>query len=442
MKRFAKSLLLSATMCAMCATATAQDPNFHIYLCIGQSNMEGNALIEPQDRADVPERFKVMATAKYNEPQREIGEWYTAVPPLVRENTGLTPMDYFGRTMVANLPEEVTIGVVPVAVGGCKIEHLDKDYDPSTVVKEANWFQSFMAQYDNRPYDRLIECAKKAQKQGVIKGILLHQGESNTGDREWPAKVNKVYRDILADLGLKAADVPIIAGEVVATPEGGVCGSMNAIIDSLPETIPTARVVSAASLPQKGDGLHFTPNAYRVLGCRYAIEMLDLMCIANPKVEYTQDDTKLPDPVPSEGDYIFDMKSFNPSLKGEGTYDASDNAFVPGRFGLGGWKFDQPIDLSGYKYIVAVLGEPDSNGIEFRVSDSQDVDAVPYAGRFNGGSVIVAELSGMMKNLETGIQALNTSKVYNVGFRAMGGRPMHIKHVFATNKDPYASTAK
>lgn len=26
--------------------ATAQDKNFHIYLCIGQSNMEGNAQVE------------------------------------------------------------------------------------------------------------------------------------------------------------------------------------------------------------------------------------------------------------------------------------------------------------------------------------------------------------------------------------------------------------
>ncbi|MDE5882321.1 MAG: sialate O-acetylesterase, partial [Muribaculaceae bacterium] len=139
-----------------------QDPNFHIYLCLGQSNMEGNAQIEPIDRQNVPERFKVMACVDYSNPLRKQGEWYTAVPPLVREYTGLTPMDYFGRTMLDNLPEDVKIGVVPVAVGGCKIEHLDKDYDPSTLSSEADWFRNFMKAYDNVPYARLVECAKKA----------------------------------------------------------------------------------------------------------------------------------------------------------------------------------------------------------------------------------------------------------------------------------------
>lgn len=161
----------------------APDPDFHIYLCIGQSNMEGNALIEPIDRQDVSDRFRVMATTEFSNPKRHLGEWYVAQPPLVREYTGLTPIDYFGRTMIANLPENVRIGVIPVAVGGCKIEHLAKDFNPAKLESEAEWFKNFMRAYDNYPYKRLIECAKKAQKEGVIKGILLHQGESTTETR-------------------------------------------------------------------------------------------------------------------------------------------------------------------------------------------------------------------------------------------------------------------
>ena len=42
--------LISALIAILCAAnAFAQDPNFHIYLCFGQSNMEGNANIEQQD---------------------------------------------------------------------------------------------------------------------------------------------------------------------------------------------------------------------------------------------------------------------------------------------------------------------------------------------------------------------------------------------------------
>ena len=83
------------------------DPNFHIYLCFGQSNMEGNAAIEAQDRTGVDPRFKMMPAVPYKNSDdiRQTYRWYTAYPPLCRSYTGLTPCDYFGRTMVANLPD-------------------------------------------------------------------------------------------------------------------------------------------------------------------------------------------------------------------------------------------------------------------------------------------------------------------------------------------------
>src|SRR5881628_390781 len=108
------------------ATASAQDPNFHIYLCFGQSNMEGAGRIEEQDKA-VDERFQVLQAVDAPNLKREKGKWYAAVPPLVRGRTGVSPADYFGRTMVASLPKEVRVGVVNVAVAGCKIELFDKE---------------------------------------------------------------------------------------------------------------------------------------------------------------------------------------------------------------------------------------------------------------------------------------------------------------------------
>lgn len=417
--------------------AAVPDPNFHIYLCIGQSNMEGNASIEPIDRQNVPERFKVMSAVDYGQPARTKGEWYVAIPPLVRENTGLTPIDYFGRTMVSNLPDEVTVGVIPVAVGGCKIEHLDKNYDPAQLAQEADWFRNFMSSYDNKPYDRLLECARKASEVGVIKGILLHQGESNTGDRQWPSKVKKVYDDILADLGLEAGSIPLLAGEVVRSDQGGVCGSMNDIIRDLPSTIPQASVVSSAGLTQKGDGLHFTAHSYRVLGCRYAVAMLATMGITDPKVDYTEEEPFVPKPEPSEGDFVFEFKYFNPQIWENGTFDAATGSFQAGQWGFGGWEYEQPIDLSGYKYIVAELKESDKDHAELRVFDTSSYWEKSYEGKFNGGTLVVAELSGMMKNLESGIQPVNTSKIYRVGFWGFGNNPIKIKHVYATNANPY-----
>ncbi|MDE5872137.1 MAG: sialate O-acetylesterase [Muribaculaceae bacterium] len=437
-----KSLVFGCALMASVISLNAQDPDFHIYLCLGQSNMEGNAQVEPLDRQNVPERFMVMATTDYSNPERKQGEWYVAVPPLVREYTGLTPMDYFGRTMVDNLPGNVKVGVVPVAIGGCKIEHLDKDYDASTLAGEADWFRNFMKAYDNAPYARLVECAKKAQEQGVIKGILLHQGESNTNDLQWWNKVQKVYDDLLSDLGLAPNSIPLLAGEVVTSEMGGVCGSMNNIISNVPDFFRMARSVSADKLPQKGDGLHFTAHGYRVLGTRYAAEMLRTMGIDDHVIAYSEEQKFLPSPVPSEGDFIFNLKVFNPAIFADGSFDTETGIFKAGQWGFGGWEFREPVDLSGYKYLVAELEDEDRDNVHFKVFDDQDYMSVPYQSAFSGGKLIVAELNGMMKNLPTGIVPLNTANVYRVGIWGSGKNPIRIKQVFATNNNPYDVAVK
>lgn len=219
-------------------------------------------------------------TGNYKGEGRKKYEWSVAQPPLCRPSSGLTPADYFGRTLVEKLPDSIRIGVVHVAVGGCAIEHMFKEYDPAQVKKEAGWFQNFMSGYDNLPYIRIIDLALRAQKQGVIKGILMHQDETNTGQKNWPDKVNKVYNDMLHDLSLEAKNVPLLAGEVLSKKVGGVCASMNDIIKTLPETIPTSAVISADGLPCAGYHLHFTAAGYREMGIRYANTYMDMMHIA------------------------------------------------------------------------------------------------------------------------------------------------------------------
>ncbi len=255
----------------------SQNPNFYIFLCLGQSNMEGNARFEPQDTINVDERFQVMSTIDCSDLEREKGNWYTAVPPLCRCRTGLTPADYFGRTLVENLPENVTIGVINVAVGGCKIELFDKANYQSYVETSPDWLKNMVKEYDGNPYGRLVEMAKEAQKDGVIKGILLHQGESNTGDTLWPQKVKLVYDNLMTDLNLNPDDVPLLAGEVVNADQEGKCASMNQIIATLPEVIPNSYVIPSSGCPSAPDQLHFTAEGYRILGKRYGEKMLSLL---------------------------------------------------------------------------------------------------------------------------------------------------------------------
>jgi hypothetical protein len=274
--RYKRILQLLVVLLTLQTTAFAQNPNFYIFLCFGQSNMEGNAKFEPQDTTAVS-RFKVLETVNCPDLGREKGQWYPAVPPLARCNTGLTPADYFGRTLVAGLPDNITVGVINVAVGGCKIELFDKNNYQSYVSTAPNWMMGALEPYDKNPYGRLVEMAKLAQKDGVIKGILLHQGESNTGDTQWPLKVKGVYDNLLQDLELNAKSVPLLAGELVSKEEGGACASMNAIIAKLPETIPTAHVISSEGCTAVPDHLHFTAEGYRKLGIRYGEKMLALL---------------------------------------------------------------------------------------------------------------------------------------------------------------------
>ena len=272
-KTFIISLLL-AVLPALKMQA-AVDPNFYIFLCFGQSNMEGNARPEAADLASPGPRFLLMPAVDFpavgDRPARKMGEWCEASAPLCRPNTGLTPADWFGRTMVASLPNNIKIGVIHVAIGGIDIKGFLPDSIKEYAEKKApGWMKGMLAAYDNNPYKRLVELAKKAQKDGVIKGILMHQGETNTGDPKWAGMVKQVYENLCGDLQLKPEEVNLYVGNIVQAGGKGVCIGCKKQIDELPQTIHTCQVISSDDCSNGPDRLHFDAAGYRELGCRYA----------------------------------------------------------------------------------------------------------------------------------------------------------------------------
>jgi hypothetical protein len=279
-----KVLVIMAVLAAALQSVRAEvDPNFYIYICFGQSNMEGNAQWEAQDVGNVDPRFQMLATCNFDNPKRTLGNWYTAECPIVSPVGKLGPSDYFGRTMVQELPDK-KVGVIAVAMGGSPIEMFDKDLYQQKLNEEPDawWAQLAKRYYGGNPYGRIIEMAKKAQEVGVIKGILLHQGESNNGDEKWPGMVKKIYKDMLRDLGLKASDVHIFVGETEYENMGGGCSWHNHVVAKIPEVIPTGHVVSAEGIPGNGvDPWHFSAEGYRTFGKRYAAAVLDV--INNPE---------------------------------------------------------------------------------------------------------------------------------------------------------------
>jgi len=246
------------------ATTATNPSNLDLYLLFGQSNMEGQGPIEAQDRETHP-RIHVLADKTCPNLEREYGEWYLAEPPLNRCYGKLGPGDYFAKSMIEELPDDRAIGLVPAAVSGADIALFEKGAPIGRNDRD------IPSQFDGG-YEWMVDLAETAQQVGTLKGILFHQGETNTNDQQWTDQVQGIVEDLRADLGI--GNVPFLAGEMLYDSAGGCCGSHNTEVNELPDVIENAHVVSAEGLAGQ-DYAHFTSDAYRELGRRYAAEMLE-----------------------------------------------------------------------------------------------------------------------------------------------------------------------
>ena len=408
------------------------DPNFHIYLCFGQSNMEGNAAIEGKDRVGVDPRFMMMAAVDMPSSKRKKGEWYTAYPPLCRDYTGLTPADYFGREMVAHLPENIKVGVINVAVGGASIDLFDQDKCADYIKKEADWFKNYCSEYGNDPYKVLVTMAKKAQQNGVIKGILLHQGCTNNGQKDWPVRVKRIYVRLLHDLGLNEEETPLLIGELLSQEKGGVCWGHNNVIAKTQPVIPNSYVVSSKDCPGASDGLHFTAEGYRMIGKRYAEKMLELLGpdYSGPKKEIDFDTSETYFPLTAE--------AFNPSLYLEGkfvgastvTYFTTTETYNGAR-GFGGWRYTKGADFSAHKYLVVELRRKPSCKPVVRIYDTDDYLNPCFTYSIPATSKKEAiDLTAM--TAEDGTK-IDPSHIYMVGFETDANNSLYLSSLYLSD---------
>ena len=265
----------------------APNPNFHIYIAYGQSNMAGNGDIVPaEDQAEAPKNFIMLASHTANASQRsgkttqsiKAGEWAAAIPPMFHAFENLSPADYFGRAMVDSLPG-VTVGIIPVAIGAVSIRAFDKDqyeaYFRGDGKDIMNW--GWPKDYDNNPPGRILELAKKAKEVGVIKGFIFHQGESDGTDANWRKTVYKTYKDVIDALGLDENEVPFVAGELLQEGQN-CCSSKNGGIAQLKQNFKKFGLASSKGLKGNGkDPYHFGREGVIELGRRYVHEMLKLI---------------------------------------------------------------------------------------------------------------------------------------------------------------------
>jgi len=230
--------------------------NFHLYLLIGQSNMAGRGKLSAEQAVS---NERVLKFTKAN-------AWAPADEPLHFDKSiaGAGIGMSFARVMADAAGKDVTIGLIPCAVGGTPL---------------SRWVQG------GDLYKQALARAKAAMKDGTLKGVLWHQGESDSGSeqtaRSYAERLAKMVSDLRADLG--AGDVPFVAGKLgeflKREGRGGKPSYwpvVNEQIDALPKTLAESAVADSAGLKDKGDKVHFDTPALREFGKRYAAAMRKL----------------------------------------------------------------------------------------------------------------------------------------------------------------------
>lgn len=237
------------------STLPAKD-KFHLFLLVGQSNMAGRGQVEAEDKAPQP---RVLMLNK-------AGEWVPAVDPLhfdkAAAGTGLGKT--FGAQIAAANPE-ITVGLIPCAVGGSPID----SWQPGEFYKPTN----------SHPWDDALKRAKLATEKGTLKGILWHQGESDSTEKLAPSygkKLQDLVRAFRKELG---DDVPFLVGQLgqyADIPWEEPRQIVDQAHQNLAKELPRVAFVSSQGFKHKGDKVHFDSAGMREFGKRYAEAYLKL----------------------------------------------------------------------------------------------------------------------------------------------------------------------
>lgn len=256
MKIWKRLLVLVALGCvAQCALAGEE--KLDLYLLIGQSNMAGRGEVEARDK-EAPER--VFTLNKGN-------EWVPAVDPLHfdKKQAGVGPGRTFGIAM-AKADKSVRVGLIPCAVGGTSIRKWKPGVEDSKT--------------GAHPYDDMLVRLKVAMKSGTVRGILWHQGEADgkMGEKgNYGKALTELIGRVRAECG--GAEVPFLIGQLgqfEGRPWSEGRRKVDAAQQKVAASVPHCGFVSSDGLEDRGDLTHFSAEAARELGKRYADAMIKI----------------------------------------------------------------------------------------------------------------------------------------------------------------------
>jgi hypothetical protein len=260
----------------------------HLYLLMGQSNMEGagtpyNAGLDaPQPRV-----------LQFGSRDGMESLWLQAHHPLTSLTAGASQIGMgleFAKTMLtSNADPDVVICLINHAKGTTAIQWWAPGIMDNKQINPATGLNYYL-------YDEAIERATNAAAYGVIKGVLWHQGEYNANSNSNPSPEPNLYAprlqalvdNLRRDLGVPG--LPFVCGKLVPGYNfTGDPATVEAALADLPnQRFNTDCVDNAGLTPRPDQLIHFDAASQRELGRRYAAKMLliDSVAAAAPPLAF------------------------------------------------------------------------------------------------------------------------------------------------------------
>ena len=225
--------------------------NVWVFIMAGQSNMAGRGFVEPKDT--IPSK-RILTINKNKEIILAKEPLNIYEPAFIGLDCGLS----FGKRLIEQIPDSISVLILPTAVGGSSIykwlgDSIHRDVPLLTNFKEK------------------VELGKSI---GQLKGILWHQGESDANKNnsfEYEDRLSELFihfREIAGD-----NELPILSGELGAFSENEYFKRINGQIRNYASNHDLI-LIKTSDLNHKGDSLHFDSAGQRLMGKRFADEYI------------------------------------------------------------------------------------------------------------------------------------------------------------------------
>lgn len=246
---FAFSLLNAFSKKSTTGNLSQKKDKVWVFVMAGQSNMAGRGVVEAEDTLTNDRIFTIDKNGKMILAKEPL-HFYE--PNLVGLDCGLS----FAKTLLKSVPKDVSILILPTAVGGSSISQWLGDSVHRGV----------------KLYSNFLEKIEFAKKNGEIKGVLWHQGESDTNPRDIP-----LYKERLGTLISRFREaagnkkLPVLLGELGSYSANPTNWELiNEEIRKYAKEDKYSSVISTKDFKDKGDHIHFNSAGQRELGKRFA----------------------------------------------------------------------------------------------------------------------------------------------------------------------------